>query len=161
MSSSNLAERVESSRRHGFLVRHHVADPTHEPGTHSSEPHPCINQAQSFNCKPQSHYKHVFAGILLMGLLHPRVPKFQALNTVLRRETSTCSWNAVAAAALILQSPGPSRDNGLGVLIVLQARTMSGCLNRHMNLVTNGNGAETLKTEMEKSMRNSWLDCIQ
>jgi hypothetical protein len=28
----------------GFLVRHHVHDPTHQFGTHSIEFHPCVNE---------------------------------------------------------------------------------------------------------------------
>jgi hypothetical protein len=74
-------------------------------------------------------------------LLHLRVPKLQALNTVWRREISTCSWNTAATASM-LQPPEPSRENGMGVLIVSQARTMNGCQNRHIDLITNGNGAE-------------------
>jgi hypothetical protein len=118
----------------------------HQPSTVFPPP------PQTINFKPHSHYKHVSAAILQMVLRHLREPELQALNTVLRRETSTCSWNAAAAAAaLILLSPGPSRDNGLGVLIVLQARTLNGCQTRHMNPVTNGNGTETLYRRWRKA----------
>jgi hypothetical protein len=61
----------------------------------------------------------------------------------------------------MLQSLELSKENEVGVLDVFQARTMNGCLTRHKNLVTNGNGNETSKMEMGNIMGNSWLDCIQ
>jgi hypothetical protein len=105
---------------------------------------------QSIKYRPQSHYKHVLDAILLMDLLHLRVPKSRALNAVLRREISTCSWNAAATASM-LQSPESSRENETGILIVLQVRTMNGCRTRHMNPVTNGNGTETLYRRWRKA----------
>jgi hypothetical protein len=94
------------------------------------------------DCKPRSHHKRVLAASHMMGLVHLRVPQLQVLNTVLRREISTRFWNAAATASMF-QSLEPSRENGIGVLIVSQAQTMNGCQNRHMDPVTNGNGAET------------------
>jgi hypothetical protein len=45
MSSQNLTSQFVESQN-GFLVRHHIADPTRQPGTHSNEPHPCVNEAE-------------------------------------------------------------------------------------------------------------------